>query len=148
MTARQIMTRDVITVSRDTPVTEIARIMAENGISGVPVTDDEGCLVGMVSEEDLLLKHKRVKAPHRLALFGLWIVPDDSVAEAYKSARGGATAEDVMTRDVITFHEEDSVDRIAQVMVKKNINRVPIMRDCRMVGIVTRADIVRSIAGS
>lgn len=148
MTAKEIMTRDVITVRRDTPVTEIARIMAENGISGVPVVDEQDCLVGMVSEEDLLLKHKKLKAPHRLALFGLWVVPDESVAEAYKSARGGATAEDVMTRDVITFHEEDSVDRIAKVMVEKKINRVPIMRGCKMVGIVTRADIIRSIAGT
>lgn len=147
MIARDIMTKDVVTISSDTPVPEIARLMAEQGISGVPVIDSEGCLAGMVSEEDLLLKHSQIKAP-RMALFGLWVVPDELVEKAYRSARGGTLAEDIMTREVITFEEEDDVDQIAQMMVKKNINRVPIVRDCKLVGIVTRADILRAIAGA
>ncbi len=148
MLARDIMTTDVITVSSDTPVPEIARIMAEKGVSGLPVIDEQGCLAGMVSEDDLLLKHQQIKVPYRLALFGLWVVPDEAIADAYKSVRGGLTAADIMTRNVVSFEEDDDVDEIASVMVKKGINRVPIMSGCRLVGIVTRADILRSIAGA
>lgn len=147
MVAKEIMTTEVITVKSTTPVTEIARIMATESISGVPVVDDKGCVVGMVSEDDLLLKHDQVKAPKRLALFGLWVVPDESIIKAYKEARGGTTAEDIMTTDVTIFDEEDDVDKITEVMVKKKINRVPIVSDCKLVGIITRADILESIAG-
>ncbi|MGC8862719.1 MAG: CBS domain-containing protein [Armatimonadota bacterium] len=140
------MTKDVITVRIDTPVAEIAKLMATKGISGVPVLDDKDCLVGMVTENDLLLKHGHAKSPPRLALFGLWVIPDSAVEAAYKKARPAAVAEDVMTRSVVTFTEDDDIDTIAKTMVKKNINRVPIVRDCRVVGIVTRGDILRAIA--
>jgi len=146
MVAKEVMTKDVVTVRTDTPVAEIARLMAEKGISGVPVLDDKDCLVGMVTENDLLLKHGHSKSPPRLALFGLWVVPDEAVETAYKKARPAAVAEDVMTRNVVTFAEDDDIDTIARTMVKKNINRVPIVRDCQVVGIVTRADILRAIA--
>ncbi len=140
------MTHDVITVRIDTPLAEIARVMATRGVSGVPVLDDRDCLVGMVSENDLLLKHGHAKSPPRLALFGLWVVPDEAVETAYKNARPAAVAEDVMTRDVVTFAEDDDIDSIAQAMVRKGVNRVPIVRDCRIVGIVSRADILKAIA--
>jgi CBS domain-containing protein len=146
MVAREIMTKDVVTVKIDTTVPEVARLMATKGISGVPVLDDTDCLVGMVTENDLLLRHGHPKSPPRLALFGLWVVPDEAVETAYKSARPAAVAEDVMTRHVVTFAEDDDVDDIAEAMVRKDINRVPIMRDCKLVGIVSRADILKAIA--
>ncbi|MCX8053880.1 MAG: CBS domain-containing protein [Armatimonadetes bacterium] len=140
------MTKDVLAVRIDTPVTEIARLMAENKVSGVPVLDDADCVVGMVTENDLLLKHAHPKSPPRLALFGLWVVPEEAVEKVYRSARPTAVAEDVMTRDVVTFAEDDDIRTIAETMVKKGINRVPIVRGCKLVGIVSRADILRAIA--
>lgn len=147
MIARDVMTTDVITVKRNTPVPEVARILATNNISGVPVVDENNCVVGIVSEADLLLKQDKARVPHRLALFGFWVVPEEPLIEAYKAARGGTTAEDVMTRSVVVFDEEDPVSKIAEVMVKKRINRVPILRDCKLAGIVSRADLLRAIAG-
>jgi CBS domain-containing protein len=147
MVARDIMTTDVITVKTDTPVTEIAKLMATKGISGVPVLDDNDCLVGMVTENDLLLNLAQAKSHPRLALFGLWIVPDKAVEEAYKDARANTVAADVMTKNVITFTEDDDIETIAATMVKKGINRVPIVRGCKLVGIVSRDDILRAIAG-
>ncbi|MGQ9579657.1 MAG: CBS domain-containing protein [Armatimonadota bacterium] len=146
MVARDIMTKDLITVKTDTPVTEIAKLMATNGISGVPVLDYEGRLVGIVTENDLLLNLAKSKSHPRLALFGLWIIPDDVVENAYKDARNKVVAADVMTKNVVTFSEDDSIEKIAAEMVKRGINRVPIMRDCKLVGIVSREDILRAIA--
>ncbi|MGQ9783180.1 MAG: CBS domain-containing protein [Armatimonadota bacterium] len=140
------MTKDLITVKTDTPVTEIAKLMATNGISGVPVLDYEGRLVGIVTENDLLLNLAKSKSHPRLALFGLWIIPDDVVENAYKDARNKVVAADVMTKNVVTFSEDDSIEKIAAEMVKRGINRVPIMRDCKLVGIVSREDILRAIA--
>ena len=147
MTAKEIMTTDVVTVKPNTPVPDVARIIATQGISGLPVIDDEDCIVGIVTEDNLLLKHDKVEAPHRLALFGFWVVPEAPLVEAYKNARGNATARDVMTSDVVTFEEADDVGKIAETMVRRRINRVPIVRDCKLVGIVTRGDILRAIAG-
>ncbi len=146
MVARDIMTTDVVTVNTDTPVTEVAKLMATKGISGVPVLDDDGCLVGMVTENDLLLKLAKSKSHPRLALFGLWVVPDEAVENAYKDARARLVAADIMSKDVVTFTEDDEIGTIAATMVKKGINRVPIMRNCKLVGIVSREDILRAIA--
>ncbi len=148
MIAKEIMSTDVVTVMSDTPVPEIARIIATEGISGVPVVDDDDCVIGIVTEDDLLLKHDKAETPHRLALFGLWVVPEEPLVQAYKNARGKTTARDIMTPSVITFEEHDDVDRIAETMVRKRINRVPVVRDCKLVGIVTRGDILRAIAGT
>jgi len=144
--ARDIMTRDVVTVRAETPVTEIARLMAENEVSGLPVVDNSDCLVGIVTEEDLLLKHSESKIPHRLALFGLWVVPEETLANAYSKARVSLTAGDIMTRKVVTFDEDDNVDAIADEMVTRRVNRVPILSGCKLAGIITRADILRAIA--
>jgi len=148
MVAKDIMTTDVVVVRKDTPVADIAMLMATHGISGVPVVDDDDHIVGVVTEDDLLLKHDMQKgAPHRIALFGLWVVPDEMLQKAYCKARCEATAADLMTKNVVFFEEEDDVDKIAEVMVQKRINRVPIVRDGKLVGIVSRADILRGIAG-
>jgi CBS domain-containing protein len=147
MIARDVMTPEVVTVRPETPVPEIARLMAARDISGVPVVDENDCLVGVVTEDDLLLKHDRAGAPHRLALFGLWVVPEEALEKAYCSARCTAKASDVMTRDIITFDEDADVDTIAETMVRRKINRVPILRGSKLVGIVTRANILESIAG-
>ncbi len=146
MRAKDVMTTEVVTVTKDTPVTEIAKTMAENKVSGVPVVNDSECVVGIVTEDDLLLKHDMVKHPPRLALFGLWVLPEESVEKSYCKARCEATAADIMTKNVMTFEEEDNVQTIAEQMVKSGVNRVPIVKDCKLVGIITREDIIRSIA--
>ena len=147
MIAKDIMTTNVVSVRVDTPVVDVARLMATHNVSGVPVVDAGSRVVGVVSENDLLLKHDKAKSPHRLALFGFWVVPEESLVEAYEDARGGTVAADVMTKKAVTFEEDADITQIAETMVKKNINRVPIVRDGKLVGIVSRADIVKSIAG-
>lgn len=143
--AKDMMERDVITIRKGASIEEALRLMAENNISGLPVVDTEGNLVGMISETDVLLKGQGSTSAPRMALYGLWVMPDELVEEIYRRSRG-TLVEDAMTPKVITFTEESAVTDIARVMIEHNINRVPIVRDGKVVGIISRSDIVRAMA--
>lgn len=115
MQAREIMTSSVITVLPEDTVQQLARVLTDAGISGAPVVDQAGSLVGIVSEADVISK------------------------------RGGHV-QDVMQRSVITVGEDSSVEHVCETMSARNINRVPVMAEGRVVGIITRTDVVRAIA--
>ena len=123
MKARDIMTQKVISVAADTPVQNVISILIDNKISGVPVLDEDGTLQGIVSEKDLLV----------LVDF-LGTRKDENI-----------NVEEFMTREVITFSEDTSIDEISQILVRKNIKRVPIVKDNKVVGIISRRDILRGI---
>jgi CBS-domain-containing membrane protein len=112
----EIMTPNVISVTEDAPVREVARILDRHRISGLPVCDGEGHMVGVISEFDLIAK------------------PDSR------------TAGEAMTRDVVSVMEGTSVDQVRFLLVNRRIKRVPVLRGTRLVGIVSRADLVREIA--
>jgi len=145
LTAREIMTSPVYTVGEETRLHEIAELLACHGISGVPVVDDEERVIGIVSETDLVDEHKREVRIPRVALFGLFPLPDALIVEA---AREGMTlpASALMSRRVITATEHATVHELADLMTTHEINRIPILRGERLVGIVCRADIVRALA--
>ncbi|MGQ9807742.1 MAG: CBS domain-containing protein [Armatimonadota bacterium] len=143
-TADQIMTRNVITVKKGASVEEAMRLMAKHNISGLPVVDVDDKLVGIISEKDLLLRGMPVPSSGPAPLPFTEKLPDP-VAEA--AARASAvTVGEAMTRKVISFTEKSSVADIARAMVEHNINRVPIVRDGKVVGIISRGDVIRSMA--
>jgi CBS domain-containing protein len=144
LTAADIMTPGVLSVSPDTPLREIARILCDRGISGVPVTDAEGRVVGIVSETDLIDENKRRSALPRMALFGVIILPERVIQQAFNEG-DTLTAKDVMTKRVFTLAEEVPAREVAEEMVQRKINRIPITRDGKLVGIVTRADVLRAV---
>ena len=143
MQARDIMTPDVICVAPDTPLAEVVQVMLEHRISAVPVLDN-GTLVGIVSEGDLL---RRVETgtdapPSR------WLElvhSGDSRAKDYVKTHG-RRAEEVMTRSVITVSEDASVAQIARILASHRFRRVPVMRGERLVGIVSRANLLQALA--
>jgi len=143
--AKDIMERNVITIRKGASIEEALQLMAENNISGMPVVDIDGNIVGMISETDVLLKGQSNPPARRRALYGLWIMPDELVDEIYRRSHA-ALVEEAMTTKVITFTEESAVTDIARVMIEHNINRVPIVRDGKIVGIISRSDIVRAMA--
>lgn len=146
MLAKDIMTKDVLTVSPDMLVTEAAQILLENRISGLPVVNADNELIGVVTEGDIIYKNKDVKAPATLSILGALIyleAPKRFEDELRKVA--AVKVRDVMTKSVITVQENTPVSEIATLMIEKGINRVPVMRHHRLVGIVTRSDIVRSL---
>jgi CBS domain-containing protein len=146
MKIKDIMTQDVVSVERDTPVDEIAHLLIEHDIGGVPVVDEGGRVVGIVNESDLFLKEKgipfsAVKAP---MLFEQWVQPEKLV-EIYAEAHLH-TAADVMTEPVICVEEQDTISDVAMLMARHDVKHVPVVRDEKLAGMVTRTDIIRFLA--
>lgn len=146
MQARDIMSTPVISVGPDTPVKDIAALLFEKRISGVPVLD-AGRLVGLVSEGDLL--HRYEIGTDRAKRTGSWWLrmfgADRTPAEYVKAH--GRFARDVMTQDVVTVMSDTPVAAIATLLESRGIKRVPVMRDEQVVGIVSRANLVQALAG-
>ncbi|MDR5683196.1 MAG: CBS domain-containing protein [Armatimonadota bacterium] len=140
LTARDVMTSRVVTVRPDTPIPEVARLLTEHRISGAPVVDEQGRLVGIVTERDLLFKEAGPGGLPKLAPY----VPARS-AEVGEQVRRyeGKVAADVMTRDVVTAEEQTPVRVLAATMARRDVNRIPIVREGRVVGIVSRNDVLK-----
>jgi CBS domain-containing protein len=148
MHAADVMTVTVITVTPDTSIHDLATLLSEHGISGVPVVDAGRRLVGIVSEGDLL--HRAEVGTDRrterrrtrwLDLLG----GEQDLARDYIKAHG-QTVRDVMTREVITVEETTGLDVVADLMETRRIKRVPVVRDGMLVGIISRANLVRALA--
>jgi len=146
MQAKDVMTRNVVTVTEDTAVTEIARQLIARGISAVPVVDAAGKIAGIVSEGDLMRRDETGTAPTRSWWLSLFEAPQER-ATAYVKAHG-RTAGDVMTRNVVTVSEDASLAEIAALLEKRRIKRVPVVRDGKPVGIVSRANLLHGLASA
>jgi len=145
LTARDIMTREVVTVRKGASVEEALAKMAENDISGLPVVDVDDHLVGIITESDVLLKGQFTPAEDTELDVGLYQPREDGLAEAYRKAQS-SLVEEAMTRKVLAFMEESLVVDIARAMVEQGINRVPIIEDRKVVGIVSRKDVIRAMS--
>jgi CBS domain-containing protein len=149
-----VMTTEVITVDPDTSVQALARLLSERGISGAPVVDSENRLVGIVSEDDLLhrVETGTERRPERLTgrRRSWWldtIASDQDLARDYVKSHG-RTVKEVMTPDVISVTDTTELAEIAMLLETKRIKRVPVMRDGKLVGIVSRANLVRALAAA
>jgi CBS domain-containing protein len=139
------MTTALHTVRRDTPVREVVGLLLERRISGVPVVDGER-VVGIISEADLILRERAQRPRGGMAFLAQQLFEDhDKLAREYRKAHG-LLAEDVMTRDVITVRAGTPVAEVAHVMAERQVKRLPVVEDDRLVGIVTRADILKAVA--
>jgi CBS domain-containing protein len=114
-TAGEIMTRDVLTARRDLPTDELAALLVFHNVSGMPVLDEAGTVIGIVSEADVIGKR-------------------------------GATVGEIMTPEVVAVAEDTPIEQIAALMAERKIKRVPVIADGALVGMVSRADIVRALA--
>lgn len=146
MTIRDVMTRSVITVQPETPLKEVARLLVDQGISGLPVVAADGRVLGVVSEADFLLKEQGEVAVHHRALER--ILGETSETKAQRAKLAAATAGEAMTSPAVTIEADRTLPDAAAVMVGRRINRLPVTEDGRLVGIVTRADLVRAYVRS
>lgn len=142
MKVEEIMTRDVITVAPQTPIHEAARLMADHGISGLPVVDEQGKLVGVLSEGDLIL---RQRARPRVPWWRAFFQEGERLAREYQKATGTTVAE-VMTSAVISVSPDLPIEAAALILDQRRIRRVPVLAGGRVVGIVSRGDLVKVLA--
>jgi len=143
-TVREIMTTDAVTVPPDASVVRIAQLMDGRAISGLPVIDASRKLLGIVTDADLVSRNTRIDSPPVTAL-----AEDGSVAELPPDFRDrlrhkvGTRATDVMTERVLTVGPDEDVETLAEIMVKNGINMIPVVEKGRLVGVASRADVIR-----
>jgi CBS-domain-containing membrane protein len=143
MNAADVMVSNVITVRADTSVAKIAEILLANRISAVPVVDESGTLIGIVSEGDLIHRVEAGTEQHRSWWLELLTGKEILAREFVKSH--ARTAADVMTRPVITVKPDTPLGEIASLLEKHRIKRVPVMKDGKLVGVVSRANLIQSL---
>jgi CBS domain-containing protein len=141
MTVRDVMTTSVLTARRETPLRDVARMLIDGGISGVPVVDAEGIVCGVVSEADFLVKEG---APGGRPSRRAGILGEGRAAREQRRKITARVAAQAMTSPAVTIRPERSIREAAAMMTRRGINRLPVVDDGRLVGIVTRADLVRA----
>ena len=146
---RDIMQSNVVTVGPDTTVRDLADILAENKVSGVPVIDEARRVVGMVSEADVILQDADLHFPYYVQFLDgiIYLESVKKFRDRFRKAFGASVA-DIMSTEVITISPDASVREAATLMADNKVNRLPVTEDLALVGIVTRGDIVRAIAES
>lgn len=145
MKAKEIMKTGVVSIRDDGTVEQAVKLMLDNHISALPVLDSDDRLVGLISEGDLMRRMRDSAAPRRS--WWLELFSGEGDARDYVKARSHKVA-DVMTRDLVTANEDTPVSEIAGTLETRRIKRVPVIRDGKIVGIVSRADLVRALARS
>jgi CBS domain-containing protein len=145
MKAADVMTRQVITVEADAPITKAVRLMLQNRISGLPVVDSMGKLVGIVTEGDFL-RRTETGTEKRRPRWHEFLLGPGRLASEYARAHA-RRVEEVMTADVATVTEDTRVDEIVRLMEQRHVKRVPVVQDGKIVGIVSRANLLRALAG-
>jgi len=136
------MTEKVLTIGPEAPIKDVAKILVANGISGLPVCDIEGRVLGVVSEGDILYKEHDPREGHVGGPLG-WIVDGTPNYAGYLKA-GARTSREAMSAPAITIAPYESVAEAARIMYERGVNRLPVVKDELLVGIVTRGDLVRA----
>jgi CBS domain-containing protein len=145
MRAHQIMTPQVITVGADTTIVEAANMMLRHHVSGLPVVDAAGKLIGIVSEGDFI-RRAETATQHKRGRWLTFLAGADRVAADFAHEHGRKVGE-IMTPNPLTVAEGTPLDRVVQIMESRNVKRLPVMRGDRMVGILTRSDFLAAVAG-
>jgi CBS domain-containing protein len=147
LTAKEIMTEKVITTKKDSSIEELSELLVNNKISGVPVLDENGTLVGIVSEGDIIVQNSDLHFPRYFKLLDAIIYLESlNKFKASLQKHLATKVEDIMTTKVQTVSEDTPINEIADMMLDSRVNRLPVMdKNNKLVGIITRADIVKSI---
>jgi len=147
---RQVMTTDVLSFRPTDTVELAARSLSERRLGGAPVVDDEGMVVGLIEDDDLIVQDTRLHLPTVISVFGAYLELPSSLRhfEADLRKAVGATASDVMDADAPTCGPDDTLETVATVLHERNASRMAVVDDDgRLIGIVSRGDLVRAIVG-
>ncbi len=143
---KEIMTKDVVTIEKETTIGELSSIMLKNKVSGLPVVDEEGMLIGMVTDADIILRDNEPVFPiyfDPLIISYAYIENFEKYQKDFKDYLD-TRVEEIMKRRVRTVKEDTTVEEAASIMVKERINRIPVIdNERKVIGIVARADVLR-----
>ena len=145
--AKDIMTTDVKVAKQTDTIKSIAKILIHEKIGGLPVVDEDNIVVGIISETDILKKEKHVAAPGFITfLQGVIYLEDFKKMEKDIQDIAAVQVKDLMSKEVIKVYEDDTFDDVANIMIKKSVNRVPVVdKDNKIKGIICRYDIIKSM---
>ena len=143
MKTADVMTRDPVSVTPETAIVEAARLMLQHRISGLPVVDDKGRLAGIVTEGDLL-RRAEIGTERQRATWLAFLMGPGRLAHDYVGAHARKVGE-VMTRDVLTVTPADDLTKVVSLMEKRHVKRVPVAENGKLLGLVSRADLVRAL---
>jgi CBS-domain-containing membrane protein len=149
LTAKDIMNREVITVRPDTEITKAAGILLEKKINGLPVVDDKGELVGILCQSDLIAQQKKMPIPS-LFTFLDGLIALTSMKQIEKEVRkiAAIVVADAMTVDPVTVEPDTGIETVAALMVDNSFHTLPVVEDGRLVGIIGKADILKTLTAS
>ncbi len=144
--AKDIMTRDVVTVTPDTDILQAAKRLLENHFNGLPVVDDEGKLLGILCQDDLIVQQKRVPLPSVFTLLD-GMIPLFSGKQMEKEVEKmvAMKVSQAMTPNPRTVDPETAIEDIATIMVRKNIHTLPVLEEGKLVGVIGKEDVLRTL---
>ena len=147
--AKDIMTKEIITVYPETEIVQVAKLLIEHHINGLPVVDKEGCLKGIICQADLIVQQRKIPLPSFFILLDS-VIPLTSPKNIEKELQKMAaiTASEAMTPNPITVGPDTGLEDIATLMVKNNIHTLPVLDHGKLVGIIGKEDILRSLMPS
>lgn len=148
MKAKEVMNREVVSVRRETTVRELAALFSERNISSAPVLDDGGALIGIVSESDLVAQDKNLHIPTVVSIFD-WVIYLESDKRFEKELQKwtGQTVGDIYTDRVFTVGPETPLSDVADLMSRERVHLVPVVDDHKVLGVIARMDLIRSMIG-
>ena len=145
-TAKDIMTSDVITTTRDQPIKELSELFVTHKINGVPVVDDNGGVIGVVTQGDLIEQQKNLHIPTVIALFdAVLFIESAKKFEAEAKKLTGKTVNDIYHRNPITVTSSTEANEVATLMAEKDVHTVPVVDGGKLVGIIGKIDIIKGI---
>ena len=147
ISAKDIMTKEVISVSPDLVVEKLAETFWENRISGAPVVDDNGTVIAIVTENDLIDQNKKVHIPTMIAILDSVIMLEkaDKIEKEIRKMTG-TTVKDICSDTLITVEPETPLDEVATIMAEKQVHTLPVLTDGKLVGVVGKSDIIKTMA--
>ncbi|HBG06830.1 MAG: hypothetical protein A2075_24785 [Geobacteraceae bacterium GWC2_58_44] len=146
--AKDVMTKEVITVRRETSVRDLAVLFSESRVSSVPVVDDNGELIGIVSESDLIEQDKNLHIPTVVSIFD-WVIylESDKRFEKELQKMTGQTVGEIFSEEVFSVGPEAPVSEVADIMSSHRVHAVPVVEGRRVVGVIGRIDMIRTMIG-
>ena len=145
---KDIMTKDVVTVTKETTVMELAGIFSQRHLSSLPVLDQSGALIGIVTETDLVEQDKNLHIPTVISIFD-WVIylESDKKFEKELKKMTGRTVGDIYSSDIVTVSPDSAISDVADLLSSRKITALPVVEGGKLVGIISRIDLIRSMAG-